>query len=192
MQNLMLPQAYSNPFTSIRWEVEHSQGGKQSYIGKRGRVLDELRTSDPEKWPRKHSYVIVFYLTNFFSTVNRLYQHVTGTSTYSLLLLQVIFHPQVELILSCENVHKRNSHRALCMIRGSICYSLQGLFNFLVYRRHYFMRLRQQNPTWSWRKLIVKAFQVSTFTRGENPATPKVFHPFFTRTCYRTVSNAFG
>lgn len=75
-------------------------------------------------------YVIVFYLTYFFSTVNRLYQHITGGKCkYG--LLPFTSHPSSVSQLSsvkisrscvklCANVPKRASHRAWCLFCNSI------------------------------------------------------------------------
>jgi hypothetical protein len=61
-------------------------------------------------------YVAAFYLAHFFATIDRIYQQVTGTAPFWLLLAHSIFQP------------------------------LQGFFNLIVYRRPQYVRLRLKYP----------------------------------------------
>lgn len=61
-------------------------------------------------------YTLGFYICYTFATINRIVEHVTGTSYFGLLFIHVILIP------------------------------LQGLFNVLVYRYGYYFRLQQRYP----------------------------------------------
>jgi hypothetical protein len=75
-------------------------------------------------------------MTFFFPTVNRSYQHITGKTKYGLLFMHELSVP------------------------------LQGLFNFLIYRRQYVLKLRAQYPDVTWWEIIKEALVVSWFKTG--------------------------
>jgi hypothetical protein len=75
-------------------------------------------------------------MTFFFPTVNRSFQAITGRTKYGLLVMHELSVP------------------------------LQGLFNFLIYRRQYVLRLKAQYPDLTWREILKEALVVSWFKNG--------------------------
>lgn len=79
-------------------------------------------------------YMLTFLLTHVWSTTNRILQKVKGTPAFGLVVLHSFFDP------------------------------LQGFFNFLVYQRPHYLRIRSESPTTSrWRAALL-ALQ---FSRNE-------------------------
>ena len=76
-------------------------------------------------------YIFAFYLTYFFATLNRILQQVNGSSPFGVLLMHSLTLPQ------------------------------QGFWNFLIYRRPYYLQLRRQSQT-RW-EAVKKAVVLSWF-----------------------------
>jgi hypothetical protein len=75
-------------------------------------------------------YTLTFFATYTFATINRIMQQLSGDTHFAIIVLHVTFIP------------------------------LQGFFNFIVYRRNFYLRLKQRHPhltqgellrrTWRW------------------------------------------
>ena len=79
--------------------------------------------------------VVAFYLTFAPVVLDRIYQQVHGSPLYALVLLHVMLTP------------------------------LQGMFNLIIYRRHYMVRLREENPSWTWFQVLSKSLDNSSLQR---------------------------
>jgi hypothetical protein len=99
-------------------------------------------------------YVLVFFSSHIFGTIDVIWHVKTSPAPYAVTMLQAIFDP------------------------------LQGFFNFLVYRRPTYLRLRKQNPKWRRAKSIVhtcrwsgskdKRKQPTRYYQAPAPAAPPV------------------
>jgi hypothetical protein len=85
------------------------------------------------------AYTAAFFVAWMFSAINRVVQHYTKTNYFGLLLCQAMFEP------------------------------LQGLFNVLVYRFAFYLRLKTRNPHLSRWELILSTWRWSKF--GPPPGT---------------------
>eukprot|EP00542_Grammatophora_oceanica_P009119 CAMPEP_0194044162 /NCGR_PEP_ID=MMETSP0009_2-20130614/15672_1 /TAXON_ID=210454 /ORGANISM="Grammatophora oceanica, Strain CCMP 410" /LENGTH=268 /DNA_ID=CAMNT_0038688599 /DNA_START=358 /DNA_END=1164 /DNA_ORIENTATION=+ len=87
-------------------------------------------------------YVLAFYLTYFFSSTNRIYQQVDGQSPFWVKLIHATFQP------------------------------LQGTFNFFIYRRPVYLRIRRTDPDLSLMRALKRAFHFSPTHKWMQPRAP--------------------
>lgn len=87
-------------------------------------------------------YVGAFYITFFFPTLNRILQQSKVGTKFGMLVMHVASFPS------------------------------QGIFNFIVYRRPRFIRLKRDNPNLNIFQVIFKAMKFSYMTRdNKNPSS---------------------
>jgi hypothetical protein len=98
-----------------------------------------------------------FLLTHFFATIDRIYQQVTGTAPFGLLLVHSIFQP------------------------------LQGFFNLIVYRRPQYIRLRRKHPNKRRIWIIKKCLEVKICTTCYKRVMVPTAHPLDQQPSWRKI-----
>ena len=117
-------------------------------------------------------YICAFYFTYFFATLNRILQQVQGSSPFVVLFLHSLTLPQQGYVM-CLRVCLCIEYIAVSSLFAHSGFDYYCMFisppnrfwNFLIYRRPYYLQLRRQQLT-RW-QAVCKAVTLSWFRRKE-------------------------